>query len=43
MALAGIRLLGLYVLFRVMLSVVYYPVGLVRCYLAGARGTKRAA
>lgn len=31
-ALAGIRLLGLYVLFRVMLSVIYYPVGLVRCH-----------
>jgi cellulose synthase/poly-beta-1,6-N-acetylglucosamine synthase-like glycosyltransferase len=30
-ALAGIRLLGLYVLFRVMLSAIYYPVGLIRC------------
>lgn len=39
LALAGIRLLGLYVLFRVMLSVIYYPVGLVRCYLQ-ARGAR---
>lgn len=30
-ALAAIRLLGLYVLFRVLLNAVYYPIGLVRC------------
>jgi cellulose synthase/poly-beta-1,6-N-acetylglucosamine synthase-like glycosyltransferase len=39
-ALAGIRLLGLYVLFRVMLSVIYYPVGLARCHWQ-ARGALR--
>lgn len=31
LALAGIRLLGLYVLLRVLLGVIFYPVGLVRC------------
>ena len=39
-ALAGIRLLGLYVLFRVLLSAIYYPVGLLRCRWE-ARGARR--
>ena len=45
LALAGIRLLGLYVLFRVMLSVVYYPAGLLRCYwqARGAKTRRKAA
>jgi cellulose synthase/poly-beta-1,6-N-acetylglucosamine synthase-like glycosyltransferase len=31
LALAGIRVLGLYVLFRVLVSVFFYPIGLLRC------------
>lgn len=43
-ALAGIRLLALYVLFRVMLSVIFYPVGLVRCrWLARQTNRRRMA
>lgn len=40
-ALAGIRLLGLYVLFRVLLSVIFYPVGLVRCHWQARQARKR--
>ena len=40
-ALAGIRLLGLYVLFRVMLSVIYYPVGLLRCHWQARQAHRR--
>lgn len=41
LALAGIRLLGLYVLFRVLLSVVYYPIGLLRCHQTARRARQR--
>jgi hypothetical protein len=40
-ALAGIRLLAFYVLFRVMLSVIYYPVGLLRCHWQARQARKR--
>jgi cellulose synthase/poly-beta-1,6-N-acetylglucosamine synthase-like glycosyltransferase len=40
-ALAGIRLLGLYVLFRVMLNAIYYPMGLLRCHWQARTARKR--
>lgn len=42
LALAGMRLLGLYVLFRVFLSVFFYPVGLVRVHLQTRRAQRHA-